>query len=282
MNHLDPLWLHSFTAIVDGGALAHAAQRVHRTPSAVSMHLRQLESALGARLIERTTRSLRLTAEGERFLPYARRLLELQEAARAALQPARTQAVWRVGASEYFMPSRLAEMLALFEREARGARLELLWASSAELQRLWAAGEVDLAVLTSAAPVAEARLLRREPLAWVAAPGQVPSAERPTPLVLLGPECPVREIALAALARTGHAHHIRLSCGGSQAAVAAIRAGWGVGCLNVSAIPPDLLRLARQDARRWASPGRLAFYLLARPAMAPVAKALIAWSAQAR
>ncbi|HJV61795.1 MAG TPA: LysR family transcriptional regulator [Albitalea sp.] len=279
MNHLDPLWLHSFTAIVDAGAVARAAQRVHRTPSAVSTHLRQLEAVLGAQLIERTTRSMRLTAEGERFLPYARRLLELQDAAREALRPAREAPVWRVGASEYFMPARLAEMLSVFEREADGARLELLWASSAQLQRLWAAGEVDLAVVTSAVPLREARLLRREPLAWVAAPGHVPAADRPTPLVLLGPECPVREIALAALARTGHPHHVRLSCGGSQAAVAAVRAGWGVGCLNASAIPADLLRLARDDPRRWASPGRLAFYLLAKPAMGPAAKALADWSA---
>ena len=46
--------------------------------SAVSTHLRQLEAALGTRLVERSTRSLALTAEGERFLPYAQRLLALQ------------------------------------------------------------------------------------------------------------------------------------------------------------------------------------------------------------
>jgi DNA-binding transcriptional LysR family regulator len=278
MNHLDPLWLHSFTAIAGSGAIARAAQRVHRTPSAVSTHLRQLESALGVQLVERSTRSLRLTAEGERFLPYAQQLLDLQAAAQAALQPAQAETVWRVGISEYFMPQRLDQLLALLEAQAEGARLELLWASSARLQQLWQAGEVDLAVFTSATPVPEARLLRREPLAWVSAPGRSVSAERSTPLVLLGPDCPVRQIALAALARAGRPHHLRLTCGGSQAAVAAIRAGWGVGCLNHSAIPPDLNRLARQDAKRWASPGRLAFYLLAKPALQPVAKALAQWS----
>jgi len=279
MNHLDPLWLHSFTAIAGSGAIARAAQRVHRTPSAVSTHLKQLESALGVQLVERSTRSLRLTAEGERFLPYAQQLLDLQVAAQAALRPAEAEAVWRVGISEYFMPHRLDQLLALLEAQAQGARLELLWASSAQLQQLWRAGEVDLAVFTSAAPVPEARLLRREALAWVSAAGRSVSAERSTPLVLLGLDCPVRQIALAALARAGRPHHLRLTCGGSQAAVAAIRAGWGVGCLNHSAIPPDLNWLARQDAKRWASPGRLAFYLLAKPMLQPVAKALAQWAA---
>lgn len=280
MKHLDPLWLQSFVAIAQSGAVARAAQRVHRTPSAVSLHLRQLEASLGAHLVERTTRSLRLTGEGERFLPYAQQLLDLQRAARDALRDTRAAPpVWRIGISEYFLPQRLDELLALLQQQAGGARLELLWASSASLQQLWAAGEVDLAVLTAHQPPPEARLLRREALAWVAAAGHAPSPHASVPLVLLGPECPVRQIALAALARTGQAHELRLSCGGSQAAVAAIRAGWGVGCLNLSAIPPDLSRLARADPRRWASPGRLAFYLLAKPALRETARALSTWAA---
>ncbi|KYF94051.1 hypothetical protein BE20_07600 [Sorangium cellulosum] len=160
MNHLEPLWLQSFVAIAASGAVARAAQQVHRTPSAVSTHLRQLETALGARLVERTTRSLRLSAQGERFLPYAQRLLELQAAAQAALKPAPQQGVWRIGISEYFLPHRLQALLALLEHQAAGARLELLWASSAELQRRWQAGEADAVVVTASEPLPDARLLR--------------------------------------------------------------------------------------------------------------------------
>lgn len=279
MNHLDPLWLQSYCAIARTGAMARAAQQVHRTPSAVSMHLRQLEGALDVQLVQRTTRSLRLTAEGERFLPFAQELLDLQGAARAAVQPVRPQETWRIGISEYFMPQRLEALLALLEREAQGARLELVWASSEQLQRFWREGQADLVVITSAAPVSEAKLLLREPLVWVSAPNRVPAHGGRTALVLLGTECPVRQIALAALARAGRPHELRLSCSGSQAAAAAVRAGWGVGCLNASAVPADLLQLTRQDPRRWPSPGRLAFYGLARPALQPTLRQLAAWAA---
>ncbi|HEV8312412.1 MAG TPA: LysR family transcriptional regulator, partial [Burkholderiaceae bacterium] len=171
MNHLDPLWLQSFAAIAQAGSVTRAAQRVHRTQSAVSLHLRQLEASLGAQLVERTTRSLKLTADGDRFLPYAQRLLDLQAAARDALrETAAAQAVWRIGISEYFLPQRLDELLALLQQHAGGARLELLWASSASLQALWQAGEIDLVVITALEPPADAKLLRREALAWVAAP----------------------------------------------------------------------------------------------------------------
>jgi DNA-binding transcriptional LysR family regulator len=273
---IDPLWLRSFVAVAQTGAITRAAERVHRTQSAVSTHLQQLEASVGARLAERSTRRLALTEAGERFLPHAVRLLALQDEARAAVQPSAGPAVRRIGLSEYFMPHRLPELLALLQAQDRDARLEVLWSSSAALQQLWAAGEMDLVVVTSDAPLAGARLLCREPLSWVAAP-DAPPAPGTVPLVLLGPDCPVRRMALAALVRAGRGHHLRLSCSGSHGAVAAIRAGWGVGCLNQSAIPPDLAQPGRGSGA-WPAPGRLSFYALARHGMQGAERALQAWA----
>jgi len=279
MNDLDPAWLRSFVAIARAGSVTRAAQQVHRTQSAVSTHLQHLEAAVGARLVERSTRALALTAPGLAFLPHALALLRAQDDAHAAVHPARDAVVThRLGISEYFMPDRLGELLGVLRDAARGAQLELLLGTSAPLQRHWAQGDADLVVVTATAPPPGAKLLRREPLAWVAAPGLALPAGQPVPLVLLGTECPVRGIALAALARSGRAHHLQLGCTGSQAAVAAIRAGWGVGCLNQSAITPELEVLTRRDAKRWPSPGRLSFYLLARPGARPLAQALSAWA----
>ena len=279
MNDLDPRWLRSFIAIADAGSVTRAAQQVHRTQSAVSTQLQQLESAVGVQLVQRTTRTLVLTEAGERFLLHARRLLELQDEACAALRPAGEAAIRRVGISEYFLPARLGELLAVLRDAAPEARFELVWSGSAALQRRWAAGELDLAVVTSAAPVAGARLIRREPLAWVTAPSYTPPATAALPLVLLGPDCPVRGLALAALARAGRAHHLQLSCDGSHGAIAAIRAGWGLGCLNLAAIPPDLTVLSRKPSRSWPSPGRLSFYALTRPALQATERALRRWAA---
>jgi DNA-binding transcriptional LysR family regulator len=279
MTDLDPLWLRSFVAIAEAGTVTHAAQRVHRTQSAVSTHLQQLEATLGTQLVLRTTRSLTLTPEGEQFLPHARRLLSWQDEARAVVQPSPAAAVWRVGFSEYFLPARLGELLALLRDAAPQARFELLWSGSAALQQLWNAGQIDLAVVTSANPVPEAKLLRREPLAWVAGAGYSLPASGPAPLVLLGPDCPVRTMALASLSRSGRPHHLQLSCSGAHGAVAAIRSGWGIGCLNASAIPADLQVLSRKDARGWPSPGKLSFYALARPPLAAAERALRQWAA---
>ena len=280
MSDLDPLWLRSFAAIAQTGSVTRAAQQVHRTQSAVSTHLQQLEASVGARLVHRSTRALALTAEGERFLPHARKLLDWQDEARQAVQPAAQAEVWRIGISEYFFPARLGELLALLRDSAPHARFELLWSSSATLQRLWAAGEMHMAVLTSAQPLPQARLLRREPLAWVAGAGLALPAQSSVPLVLLGPECPVRAMALDALARAGRTHHIQLSCAGAHGAVAAIRAGWGVGCLNESAVPADLKPLPQRGGSAWPAAGKLSFYVLARPALQATERALRHWAAR--
>jgi DNA-binding transcriptional LysR family regulator len=280
MNDIDPAWLRSLIAIARYGSVTRAAAQVHRTQSAVSTQLQQLEASLGAQLVQRSTRSLRLTADGERFLPHARRILEMHAEARESVQPSQEASVWRIGVSEYFLPSRLDELLALLRDAEPTSRFELLWTNSVALQGLWNAGEADLVISTSTVPVEGARLLRREALAWVTSSNRAtPAASAPVPLVLLGVGCPVREIALDALQRSGRAHHLQLSCTGSHGAVAALRAGWGVGCLNQAAIPADLEVLTRTRPREWASPGKLSFYLMAKPELRKVERAIHQWSA---
>src|SRR6218665_3678519 len=109
MNDLDPLWLRSFVAIARHGSVTAAAREVFRTQSAVSTHLRQLEASVGAPLATRSTRARGLPAAGERFLPHAKRLLALQDEARAAVFDTAPARPWRIGISEYFLPGHLAE-----------------------------------------------------------------------------------------------------------------------------------------------------------------------------
>ncbi|AYR24568.1 LysR family transcriptional regulator [Herbaspirillum rubrisubalbicans] len=78
---IDILGVQAFVAIADQGSFQGAAGALHVTQTAVTLRLRKLEDFLGVTLIERTTRSIALTAIGQDFLPQARRLLaELAEA----------------------------------------------------------------------------------------------------------------------------------------------------------------------------------------------------------
>ena len=57
-----------FAEVVAAGSFTAAARRLSMTPSAVSQHLRQLESALGLALLHRSTRKLTLTEAGARYI----------------------------------------------------------------------------------------------------------------------------------------------------------------------------------------------------------------------
>lgn len=67
--------LQEFIAVVKAGSFSGAATALNTPKSTVSKRVQDLEAALGVRLIERTTRQLRLTAEGAVLLPRAERIL---------------------------------------------------------------------------------------------------------------------------------------------------------------------------------------------------------------
>ena len=73
MLRFDDLLL--FVRAADLGSLSAAARGMDMSPAVASAALKRIEQQLGARLLARSTRSLRLTAEGEGFLVYARAAL---------------------------------------------------------------------------------------------------------------------------------------------------------------------------------------------------------------
>lgn len=83
--------LDIFVRTVDAGSLSATARALDMTPAAASAALKRLEAELQAPLFVRSTRSLRLTSEGERFLAYCRVALEALREGQAALSTERRQ-----------------------------------------------------------------------------------------------------------------------------------------------------------------------------------------------
>jgi len=88
--------LLAFVEAASAGSLAAAAERLELTPAAVSKSLAKLEAQLGVRLLQRSTRRLALTAEGERFLDKARLALRALDEAVADVTQSATEASGRV------------------------------------------------------------------------------------------------------------------------------------------------------------------------------------------
>ena len=72
--------LRALVEFAQAGSIAGAADRLHRTPSAITRQLQRLEAALGAELLDRSVKPPRLNSLGSRVLEQARDLLQRTEA----------------------------------------------------------------------------------------------------------------------------------------------------------------------------------------------------------
>ncbi|KUL36348.1 LysR family transcriptional regulator [Streptomyces sp. NRRL F-4489] len=132
---IDPRLLRAFTAVADELHFTRAAARLYVAQQALSRDVRRLERELGAELFVRSTRRVALTAEGERLLPYARRVLaahdELAAAFRAAPGPLVVDVAAPVGTAYRVLAEarrRLpdsCELVARFHSGLTGAAAEL-------------------------------------------------------------------------------------------------------------------------------------------------------------
>lgn len=119
--------IETFVAVAEHGSFRRAAELLHRSSSAVSVHVRQLEDELGLPLLERTTRRVVLTAAGRTLLARCRSALaDLQSVAQdlkeeAALGCGRVS----IGCAPSVSMYRLPPILAAFQEAHPGVTLQL-------------------------------------------------------------------------------------------------------------------------------------------------------------
>src|SRR5260370_27767811 len=94
---LDFELLRAFVAVADCAGFHRAAERLNLTQSTISQQIKRLELETERPLFLRTTRSVALTDDGEMLLGDARRLLQLEEAARHRLAGPRLSRTVRLG-----------------------------------------------------------------------------------------------------------------------------------------------------------------------------------------
>ncbi|MCX4811439.1 LysR family transcriptional regulator [Streptomyces sp. NBC_01239] len=87
-DSLEPRLLRAFLAVAEELHFTRAAARLYVAQQALSRDVRRLERELGVELFVRSTRQVALTADGERLVPYARRVLGAQEELLAAFRGA--------------------------------------------------------------------------------------------------------------------------------------------------------------------------------------------------
>jgi DNA-binding transcriptional LysR family regulator len=225
---LDPRLLRTFVAIVETGRFTLAAKRLNSTQSTVSQHLGKLETAVGHRLIERADRPVGPTPAGGRLLGYARRLLTLQEEAKAILaDPAGTTTI-RIGVPDDIVNSAMSRQFAQFAERHREIRLDVTTGLSRDLTRRFRAGEFDIAIVKEAVPSGDARASFAEPLAWFEATDRAQPWPDPIPLVTFPPGGLYRDLMIERIERAQMRWYIAFTGNSLGSVLSAVEAGLGL------------------------------------------------------
>lgn len=135
--------LRYFLAVAEELHFAKAAERLHIVQSAVSQQVRRLERELEVELFDRTTRSVRLSEAGRRFLPHAKEVLAAEDRAVASIEEFRAEraSTLRLGTSDG-IGDRLERLLGEFVRRAPDVQLELVNAPTEQRLRQVRSGEL--------------------------------------------------------------------------------------------------------------------------------------------
>ena len=254
---LDTDQLRSFLAIVDTGSFTRAAERVHKTQSAVSMHMRRLEEQLGCELFLKHGRGVRLSGDGERLIDYARRMLQIEASALAAIAQKGLAGRVRLGMPDDYAEPFLADILCSFSHRNPLVEVTVVCEASRSLAKRVEASDLDLAVVTECADMALVEIVREEPLVWVASPRMVIDLAKPLPLALGNAICDWRQIALSTLQKNGLQARVIVASNNYAAISPVVKAGLAITVLPLGAVASGLRVIGEQEGLPPLSPSRM-------------------------
>ncbi|MBN8944165.1 MAG: LysR family transcriptional regulator [Rhizobiales bacterium] len=243
--------LRSFVTGIELGSFARAADRLGRSTSAVSAQLKKLEDQAGTPVFRRAGRGLALTDAGEVMLGYARRLIELNDEAAAAVGGVELEGWIRLGMPEDFGEVLLPDVLGRFARANPKVRIEARVGRNADIVDRLIAGRLDLALAWDDGTARlNSRHLGNWPMRWIgpaAGPWPYGTGEA-VPLATFEAPCLMRSAATTALDHAGMAWRAAFTSPSLGGLWAAVSAGLGLSVRTEIGLPATLRALAPGEA----------------------------------
>lgn len=250
LPHVNLKLLQTFLLVGEYSSFRVAAEKSFRSASAVSAQIRQLEEQLGVSLFHRTTRTVRLTDEGEQLLVCAERaLLELDGGLRGIREAADVRrGRVSLSCSPTIAETRLAAALAAFEGEYPGVEIRVRELTSAAQVETIRRRDVDFGI----GPQAEISEFSFEPLLkeplYALVPRKFITTTKDTiafatlagmPLLLLNHASALRQTIESALKERDIKLDTRYEFAQAQTLISMARSGLGAAILPRVALPPQ-------------------------------------------
>ena len=232
--------LHAFLEICRLQSFARAAEQIHLSPSGMSMLVKELEEQVGARLFDRTTRTVTLTDAGKRMQPVAERILGEVHALGDAIEGAEAAVRQRleIAATPMVSASLIPSVMHAFARSRPDVRIRLSDVDVNQVRNRVLEGEADIGLGFFVKPAAG---LVRQPLCnfrlmFLSPPGKERGGLQASrswasiagmPLVSLPADNPIQAIVEKQLAQFGDRQGERMRVNLIGTVLAMVRAGHG-------------------------------------------------------
>jgi DNA-binding transcriptional LysR family regulator len=241
MATLDIDTVQAFLLVAELQNFTRAAEALGSTQAAVSMKLQRLETVLDRRLVERSPRAVRLTADGAAFLPHARALIEVHDRALSGEKPAVQRL--SLGISDHAAGPELVPLLERLHAMSSQLALAVTIGFSRQMLDAYDAGALDAVIVRQEGSRRGGEKLVEDEFGWFAATRFVRPRGDALPLATLAPPCGVRAVAVRALDKAGTGWHESFVGGGVTAVVAAALAGLAVAPLARRIAPAGLIEI---------------------------------------
>lgn len=226
-RNLDITSLRSFVMVADAGGVTRASGFLNLTQSAVSMQLKRLEEALGLQLLDRSARTVSLTASGEQLLGYAKRMLVLNDEALARLTDQKYEGEIVLGVPSDIVYPAIPQVLSRFHCEYPRVKVQLVSSYTTRLKAMFASGKCDLILTTETGLDQGGETLVERGLVWVGAHGGTAWKQRPIRLAFEY-DCLFRTGVQSALDAVGIAWEMAVESDSSRTIEASVSADLAV------------------------------------------------------
>jgi DNA-binding transcriptional LysR family regulator len=247
MHDVDTALLRTFVLLSQTNSFSRTGALIGRSQSAVSGQIRKLEQMFGRVLVQRDTRNVALTPEGERLLVHARALVGQADAMLSRFRDPEISGEIRFGSPEDFASAYLPDILGVFASAHPAVELHVTCQLTLPLVEEFEARRQDMIIVKQdpTRPYAGSRPLWKERLVWVATPAiekdfGLARIKRNLPLVLSPAPCVYRSRATSALDLAGVAWTGVFTSPSFAGQAAATRAGLGYAVMPQAMVPNDL------------------------------------------
>jgi len=239
MTTLDIPTVQAFLLVAELQSFTRAAEVLGTTQASVSMKLQRLEAALGKRLVERSPRAVRITADGAAFQDDARALIAAHDRALSGSAPVRQQLT--LGISDHAAGPELVSILEKLKTASSSLTLAVTIDFSRTLLDAFDNGDLDAVVVRQEGSRRGGEVLCTDSFGWFASPGFQWSKGETLRIAALAAPCGVRAMAIRALDKGRVKWTEAFVGGGVSAVVAAAAAGLAVAPLAKRIAPAGMV-----------------------------------------